>query len=146
MTNEEMFVLEQFRKGFDCGQVVLMAFADELGYDEEELARVSSAFGGGMFHGDTCGAVCGALMALGMRYGHDSFGQNDRKQKIQEKATEFEHSFIVQRGSLYCRDLLGYDVAKGEFEAAVEAGAVIDCCPTCVLTAIAEVQRLFEED
>ncbi|MCQ2501791.1 MAG: C-GCAxxG-C-C family protein [Lachnospiraceae bacterium] len=146
MSNEEMFVLEQFRKGFDCSQVVLMAFADELGYDEEELARMSSAFGGGMFHGDTCGAVTGALMALGMRFGHDSFGQNDRKQKIQEKVAEFEKAFLEEKGSLFCRDLIGFDVAKGEFQEAVESGVVMDRCPGNVLMAIAEVQRLFEED
>lgn len=33
MSNKE--VLEQFRQGFDCSQIVLMAFADELGSDDD---------------------------------------------------------------------------------------------------------------
>ena len=57
MSNKE--VLEQFRQGFDCSQVVLMAFADELGYDEEELARMGAAFGGGMHHGEMSSLLSG---------------------------------------------------------------------------------------
>ncbi len=32
--------------------------------------KVSACFGGGMMHGDTCGAFTGAIMAVGLKYGH----------------------------------------------------------------------------
>lgn len=139
-------VLEQFRQGFDCSQVVLMAFAEELGYDEEELARVASAFGGGMMHGDTCGAFSGALMALGMQFGHDSANEFEKKAEISRKASEFRQAFVSRCGSPYCRDLISHDVAiPGEFQKALDEGIVMDRCPGYCLTAIEEVKRLLED-
>ena len=60
----------RFSEGFSCSQSVLAAFAPELGLDADAALRVSAAFGGGMGRtGGTCGAVTGALMALGLKYG-----------------------------------------------------------------------------
>lgn len=68
-------IAEQFMKGFDCSQVVLAECADRLGISREETNRMTAAFGGGMGIGETCGAVVGAMIALGMKYGH--FDEND---------------------------------------------------------------------
>ncbi len=75
-----------FRKGFNCSQAVLSAFAEEFGLDPIMAYRVAAAFGGGMGHmGETCGAVTGAFMVIGLKYGmtvadgsqshHDAFHQ-----------------------------------------------------------------------
>ena len=58
--------LENHKKGYNCAQAVLCAFADKLGYSEDELFRLSEAFGGGM--GGTqgvCGAVSGIVFVAG---------------------------------------------------------------------------------
>lgn len=144
MTRQE--VLEQFRQGFDCSQVVLMAFAEELGYDEEELARMGAAFGGGMHHGDTCGAVIGALIALGMQFGNASAGEFEQKNLMNGKVKAFQEAFSERLGSLECRDLIGFDMAvEGDFEKAQESGVILERCPGCCLTAIELVQELLEE-
>ena len=54
-------VAAKFEAGFHCAHCSLSPWADALGYDEEELYRISGAFGGGMFRGDTCGGVSGSL-------------------------------------------------------------------------------------
>ena len=60
----------RFSEGFSCSQSVLAAFAPEFGLDVDAALRVAAAFGGGMGRpGHPCGAVTGALMALGLRYG-----------------------------------------------------------------------------
>ena len=60
----------RFSEGFSCSQSVLAAFAPELGLDADAALRVSAAFGGGMGRtGGPCGAVTGALMVLGLKYG-----------------------------------------------------------------------------
>ena len=57
-----------FEEGFNCSQAVVSAFAPELGLDRETALRVAAAFGGGMGRtGETCGAVSGALMVIGMQ-------------------------------------------------------------------------------
>ena len=66
---EESMIREKFIKGYDCSQVVLSYFAERLGITEEMANKVSACFGGGMMHGDTCGAFTGAIMAVGLKYG-----------------------------------------------------------------------------
>lgn len=62
--------LSAFDEGFSCSQSVFSAFAPELGLDREMALRVATAFGGGMGHrGDTCGAVTGAFLAIGLKHG-----------------------------------------------------------------------------
>lgn len=51
---------------YNCAQSVLIPFAREMGISEEQAFRLGAHFGSGMRHGSTCGAVTGALMALGM--------------------------------------------------------------------------------
>lgn len=144
MTRQE--VLEQFRQGFDCSQVVLMAFAEELGYDEEELARMGAAFGGGMHHGDTCGAVIGALIALGMQFGNASAGEFHQKEEMNRKVKAFQEAFIERLQSTLCRDLIGFDMAvEGDFEKTQESGVILEKCPICCTVAIEEAQRLMVE-
>lgn len=53
--------VENHKKGYNCAQAVLCAFADKTGCTEDELFRLSEAFGGGM--GGTQG-VCGAVSAM----------------------------------------------------------------------------------
>lgn len=57
-------------EGFNCSQIVLSSFAEDLGLDSEMANKVATCFGGGMGSGDTCGAVTGALMVLGLKYGN----------------------------------------------------------------------------
>lgn len=51
---------------YNCAQAVLMPFAQEAGLTEEQAFKMAAHFGSGMRHGSTCGAVTGALMALGL--------------------------------------------------------------------------------
>ena len=84
-----------FREGFSCSQAVLMAFAPGLGMDERQAALVSSAFGGGMArHGWTCGALTGALMAVGLHAGHataeDTATKDELYARVQALVVRFE--------------------------------------------------------
>ena len=79
-TREE--VMSRFAAGRNCAQNTLAPWADGLGYDEEELQRMGAAFAGGMFRGDTCGAVTGALMTIGLACGDDP-------EKTARKTAEF---------------------------------------------------------
>ena len=123
-------VASKFLSGGNCSQCVLCSCADILDYGEDELQRIAAAFGGGMFRGDTCGAVTGALIALGMAYGDDSA-------LLHDKVAEFREKFIERFGKLDCRDLVGYDFGiPGERDKAMAAGATIDLCPGLVVGAV----------
>ena len=49
---EKKEIAELFMKGIDCSQVVVGAFAEELGITTEEAYKMSAAFGGGMGLGE----------------------------------------------------------------------------------------------
>ena len=57
-----------FKDGFSCSQALLSTYGDQFGLNHELALKVSGAFGGGMGRmGETCGAVTGAFMVIGLK-------------------------------------------------------------------------------
>lgn len=137
LTKEE--IMAKFAAGGQCAQCTLVPWAEALGYDEDELMRMAAAFAGGMFRGDTCGAVVGALMALGLAYGDDPA-------LTAEKTAQFQAAFLERFGSTTCRDILGYDLSKpGELEKARESGRMLTACAEFVRFASETLQELMQD-
>lgn len=87
-----------FKEGYACSQAVLLAFSEDLGIDEDTAKKISSTFGGGMGRlRKTCGALTGAFMALGLKYGNSCPKDMDSKlnsyNKVQELAKLFEEKY-----------------------------------------------------
>jgi C_GCAxxG_C_C family probable redox protein len=62
--------IDAFRKGFNCSQAVLSSFSPDLGLEKETALKIACGFGAGMAKlQETCGAVTGAVMVLGLKYG-----------------------------------------------------------------------------
>ena len=142
MTKEE--IKEEFLKGYDCSQVVLRAFAKELQITEDEANRMAACFGGGMLLGETCGVITGALIAIGLKYGH-SQEENILQQKdvMMQKSTAFKTEFLKSHPSLICKELLGYDVSKPEeLEEVLANGRMLDLCPGLAKEAIDILKEL----
>ena len=55
--------MEYHEKGLNCGQSVLLAFADITGFSEEQSMALASGFGGGLRCGGVCGVVNAAAVA-----------------------------------------------------------------------------------
>ena len=126
-----------FREGFSCSQSVLMAFAPGLGMPETQAALVSSAFGGGMArHGWTCGAVTGALMAIGLYAGHTAAQDTATKDELYERAQALVARFEERHGATVCRQLVGADMLDpAARQAASDRGVFTTLCPELVRTA-----------
>ena len=95
-----------FRRGYNCAQSVLLAFADVAGVPADILESVSSTFGGGMGRlGEVCGAVSAMFMLLGLVRKVDT---TDRAAKAALYAEERELAgkFRERAGSIICRELL----------------------------------------
>ena len=99
MLNESQ-ILEQFSQGFDCSQVVLGACADKIGLDPETAKKVAACFGGGMWYGHECGAVTGALMAIGAKYGHSQPGDQQAKKSGPGQDERFPGGVFCAAGEL----------------------------------------------
>ena len=86
---------------YNCAQSVLIPFAREAGLTEAQAMALAENFGAGMRHGSTCGAVTGALMALG------ALGYKEDKTKA------FVRAFREREGELLCAKLLAIGKEKG---------------------------------
>jgi C_GCAxxG_C_C family probable redox protein len=67
MSVREARALKLFSDGnkYNCAQAVLGAFCEESGLDINIAFKLANGFGGGIRCGETCGAVSGAVMAIG---------------------------------------------------------------------------------
>ncbi len=139
-------IAQEFIKGYDCSQVVLRHFAKKLGISEDEANRVSACFGGGMMMGSVCGAYTGALMAIGLKYGHSNpEGLMDQKNIMIAKNVEFKQKFTEEFGTVYCKELIGYDVSTPEgLQGALDSGKMIGYCPQLVEKVIKIAEEILE--
>jgi C_GCAxxG_C_C family probable redox protein len=104
-----------FEEGFSCSQAILSTFGPQLGLDRETALKVATAFGGGTGHmGETCGAVTGAFMVIGLKHGRIRAEDEETRDKAYELVAEFVDKFRSRNGSIVCRELLGCDINTPE--------------------------------
>lgn len=106
-------IKDKHKRGYNCAQIVLCSYAEELGIDEETLFRVSEGFGagmGGMMQ--TCGAVTAMFMALGLANSSGDLQACDTKPQTMKKVRELAAEFEKKNGSIVCRELKGIDTGK----------------------------------
>jgi C_GCAxxG_C_C family probable redox protein len=107
--------IASFQEGFMCSQALLTAYAERFDMDRETALRVSAAFGGGMGRmGEICGAVTGAFMVIGLRYGRTDVKDRRSHEKTTDLVNEFVEKFKSVNGSIVCRELLGCDLNTHE--------------------------------
>jgi C_GCAxxG_C_C family probable redox protein len=95
----------------NCAQSVLCPFAEDLGLELGLAKRIAVGFGGGMGKlAGTCGAVTGAFMVLGLRYGSNAADQKASKDLVYGLVRDFAARFTAKNGSVTCRELLGCDI------------------------------------
>ncbi|MCQ2053117.1 MAG: C-GCAxxG-C-C family protein [archaeon] len=129
MTIEEE-IAKGFGEGFDCSTAVFSRLAREVGFTEEEGKKLSACFGIGMMQGTICGAVSGAFIAIGAKYGNVKPGDMTQKGLCMSKRQEFIEAFEREFGSLTCPGLLNLDLRKEEdMKKAQEEGLLTSVCP-----------------
>ena len=103
---------DRFERGFSCAPAVLSTYCEQLGLEEALALRIASGFGGGIgLTGRTCGAVTGAIMAIGLKYGQADLADEEARRKTHQVAAEFIARFTAIHGSAECRELIGYDLS-----------------------------------
>lgn len=99
--------LDYFRNRFNCSQAVFTVYGKSYGLSEDCCLKISCAFGGGMGRQQhICGAVTGAIMALGLKYGKALNDPEENKQQTYAQTREFFKRFTELNGSVNCKVLL----------------------------------------
>lgn len=119
--------VERMQSGFNCTQSVFSAFAEELGIDRETAYRIACGFGGGCGgSAGTCGAVSGAIMAIGTRYGKCKADDAAAKEKTYALVRACMQRFREKNGSTICKELLGVDISAPEGLKTAKASGLFD--------------------
>lgn len=132
-----------FRDNHNCCQAVLASMSPDLGLDKETAVRLGTAFGGGMGRmGGVCGAVTGAFLVLGLRYG-DPAAAAGPKEHVYGLVNSFVEEFRGLHGSILCKELLGCEIGTPEGMAeAKEKGLFDTVCVRFVRDAVDIAGRL----
>ncbi|MFZ4562981.1 MAG: C-GCAxxG-C-C family protein [Bacteroidales bacterium] len=148
MTKSESATL-YFTESFNCSQAVLAAFGKDYGLSEDQCLKLGCAFGGGMARQQmTCGAVTGALMALGLAYGRGANDQYSMTGTTYLKAAELFKEFKKRNGSLVCRELLhGLDMNDPLDQKKIQDLELFQMvCVKYVLDAVEITEQLIADD
>ena len=134
-----------FTEGYNCAQSVLAPYAEALGIPRHLALRLAAPFGGGIgCSGETCGAVTGALMVLGLKLAAIDPKDPAAKQKNYQLAQEFITQFETRHRTTICRDLLGCDISTpAGMQQARDQKLFATICPPLVKTAAELVDSLL---
>ncbi|MHA2326371.1 MAG: C-GCAxxG-C-C family protein, partial [Promethearchaeota archaeon] len=104
-----------YMEDFTCGQAILSTYGTHFGLNRDIALKLATAFGGGIARlGETCGAVNGALMVIGLKHGRSEIKDLESKEKTYRLAREFIKRFSNRNGSIVCKDLLNCDINTTE--------------------------------
>ena len=139
---------DYFANQYNCSQSVLTAFAPDLGLSVDQSLKVACAFGAGMGRQQhTCGAVTGALMALGLKYGKALNEPEDKKLETYSITGNFLEAFKKEHGSINCRELLnGLNMNDPADKERILAEDLFNTkCPVYVATAVQLVEQIMNK-
>ena len=92
--------------------------------------------------GHVCGAVSGAILAVGLSHGSAT---PEGKEETYKVAREFIRRFEEKHGTIICCQLIGCDISTPEgLQRARESGVIREVCPQVVHDAADILQTVLE--
>lgn len=131
-------ILKYLNDGYNCSQTIFMYFSKNYNIDIQIAANISKAFESGMFNGDTCGAVSGAYMVLGLHF--SDLSRNDLNNKI----NYFNSLFKEKMSHIKCEELLGINInIENNMQKALDSGKIQSICPNAIFTSIEILEKMI---
>jgi C_GCAxxG_C_C family probable redox protein len=137
--------INSFNNGFNCAQAVLTAFSKDMGLDDELAFKISCGFGGGMGRLQaTCGAITGAYMAIGLKYGKSKKEDLTNQDLTYQQVRDFNDQFIRLHKTTNCRDLLNCDLRTDEGQDFFKKnGLKVKICEKCIKNAVQILETII---
>jgi C_GCAxxG_C_C family probable redox protein len=99
-------VREILKKSGNCAQTSFAVLQEEFGLEGEQILKALTPFPGIALRGETCGAVIGCLMALGLVFGRDDLGDFRGYIRSLPSARRFCTRFEEENGGTACAGIL----------------------------------------
>lgn len=145
---------QHMQRSFHCAQSSFIALKEQFGLEGDQVIKALTPLPGIAERGETCGAMTGPLMALGLIYGRDEQDM-DNWEKYQESlvpAGRFFDHFEKEFGTTTCHGVQEVKFGKcyhltdpAELEEFQNAGAT-EHCSEVVRTAVRMAAEIILED
>lgn len=144
---KEETALESFRSGLNCSQSVLKVYCDRLNIDKDLAMNISCGFGGGMGRlQETCGAVTGSYMVLGLFNGKKFPDNKDKKERTYSMIQMFSKRFKSIHGTTDCKSLLNCDLNTEEGQLYAKENKLFETlCEQCISDSIKVLEDLLQD-
>jgi EAL domain-containing protein (putative c-di-GMP-specific phosphodiesterase class I)/GGDEF domain-containing protein len=129
---------------------VVGAYADDFGFDSQNVMKLSTCFSGGMRHGGMCGCAVSALLVCGMACG--AYNPGDKELEVQgNRISELFYNRFCKKmeGKVLCREILGSDTSTPEGMAEVyhnEVDLKENVCARVLELTCEILDEVFEEN
>jgi C_GCAxxG_C_C family probable redox protein len=132
--NKPSMAQEYFALNGNCAQSIVMTFAEEVNISQNDLIHLAFPFGGGFgLRGSICGALSGAAMILGAKYGKLLQSDAQYSEKMYGITQDLFEQFIKSQGTIICKELIHLDLSKpDELLEALNSGVMRTKCPEFV--------------
>jgi C_GCAxxG_C_C family probable redox protein len=135
------------KQGFNCCQAIAVVYGPQFGLTPDQAAKVAAGFGGGFGRmGSICGALSGVALILGLKYGATDPKDKPAKMKTYQKVSNAAEQFKLRCGSIYCRDLLGFDLSTPEGSQRSQQPGAFEKCADYVGDAAAILEDILSEE
>lgn len=148
MKTKAQLAIETFANGYNCSQSVLSVFSQNLGVSKNEALKLANPFGAGIaYRQETCGAVTGALMAIGLKFGKGENGSQEEKEKTYDISRLFIEEFKRSHGTICCRELMNdLDMSTPEGMTEIMGKDLFRLkCTKHIQTAVEIVEKIMEK-
>ncbi len=103
--------INYLKKGFNFSQAVLATYCKRYNLDSNLAMKIATGFECGVENSaQTCGAIMGAFMVLGLEYGRSKEEDTEAKEKTLFKINEFKKKFVEINRTIECKKLLDCDI------------------------------------
>jgi C_GCAxxG_C_C family probable redox protein len=92
-------------KSHNCAQSSFYALSEQFGLGGDDVLKALTPLPGMAERGDTCGAMTGALMALGLIYGREDLSDWQKYRQSLEPTNRFCRQFEADLGSSKCHKI-----------------------------------------
>ncbi|MBP7054004.1 MAG: C_GCAxxG_C_C family protein [Phycisphaerae bacterium] len=133
-----------FCGGAACSQAIVAHYGPLVGLPAEQGIRLASGFAGGMRLAQTCGAVTGAFMVLGLKYAGPNCDRRDGRERVYAAIREFAEKFQQRNHTVVCKELLGCDISTPQgTQRATQEGLFRTICPKLVQDAAEILEEML---
>lgn len=133
----------------NCAQTSFAVLQHEFGLEGTQILKALTPFPGIALRGETCGAVVGSLMALGLVFGRDDLADWDGYIASLPAARRFCRRFEKENSSTVCRSILeaklgkSFNLADASEAAEYLAAGGREACAAVIINAVQTAAELI---